>query len=176
MATLPRTPASLEPQWRPLRVDDLAAVAALEAQIHVAPWTIGNFRDALAAGYSARVGERANRIVAYGVLMISPGEAQILNLSVVEDARREGLGRALLRHFVDDASDFFVDQIFLEVRASNLAAIRLYESEGFAPVARRVSYYPGANAIDPREDAIVMRRAVDGALPPGRGRAADAAP
>jgi len=72
-----------QPQWRPLRLADLAYVAALEAQIHAAPWTIGNFRDALAAGYSARVGEREFRIVAYGVLMLAPGEAQILNLSVV---------------------------------------------------------------------------------------------
>ena len=79
------------------------------------------------------------------------------------DARREGLGRALLRHFVDDARNLHVEQIFLEVRASNVAAIGLYESEGFAPVARRVGYYPGAAADDPREDALVMRRAVDGA-------------
>ncbi len=161
MATLPRPRPWLEPQWRPLRLDDLACVAALEAQIHVAPWTLGNFRDALAAGYSARIGERDGRIVAYGVLMFSPGEAQILNLSVVADARREGLGRLLLRHFVDDARDLRAEQVFLEVRASNAAAIGLYESEGFAPVARRISYYPGAVSGDPREDAIVMRRAVD---------------
>jgi ribosomal-protein-alanine N-acetyltransferase len=175
MSTLPRALSWQEPQWRPLRADDLAEVAALEARIHIAPWTVGNFRDALAAGYSARVVERADRIVAYGVLMVSPGEAQILNLSVVAEARREGLGRALLRRFVADASDFFVDQIFLEVRASNVAAIGLYESEGFVPVARRVDYYPGATAVDPREDALVMRRAL-GAQVPGQGRAPDAAP
>lgn len=161
MATLPRPVSALPPQWRPLRLDDLAEVAALEAQIHVVPWTIGNFRDALDAGYSARVGERSGRIVSYGVLMLSSGEAQILNLSVVAHARREGLGRALLRRFVDDARDSRADQVFLEVRASNAAAIGLYESEGFAPVARRVDYYPGASVGDPREDAIVMRRAVD---------------
>src|SRR5207344_2120656 len=108
MSTLPRAPSWQEPQWRPLRADDLAEVAALEARIHVAPWTIGNFRDALAAGYSARVGERDFRIVAYGVLMLAPGEAQILNLSVVPDARREGLGRALLRLFVEDAKHLHV--------------------------------------------------------------------
>jgi ribosomal-protein-alanine N-acetyltransferase len=152
-----------QPQWRPLRLADLAYVAALEAQIHAAPWTIGNFRDALAAGYSARVGEREFRIVAYGVLMLAPGEAQILNLSVVPDARREGIGRALLRLFVEDARNFHVEQVFLEVRTSNIAAIRLYESEGFAPVARRVDYYPGATADGSREDAIVMRRALGAA-------------
>src|SRR5512147_3188592 len=125
MATPARQSPSEEPQWRPLRLGDLAYVAALEAQIHAAPWTLANFRDALAAGYSARVGERECRIVAYGVLMLAPGEAQILNLSVVPDARREGLGRSLLRQFVDDARRFYAEQVFLEVRASNAAAIRL---------------------------------------------------
>ena len=160
MATLPQHFPRPELQWRPLCEADLAYVAALEAQIHAAPWTMGNFRDALAAGYPARVGEREFRIVAYGVLMLAPGEAQILNLSVVPDARREGIGRALLRRFLDDARQSCAEQIFLEVRTSNVAAIRLYESEGFAPVARRAAYYPGASADATREDALVMRRAV----------------
>src|SRR4029077_13935145 len=103
MASLPNRFPRPVLTWRPLRDGDLAYVAALEAQIHAAPWTIGNFRDALAAGYATRVGERECRIVAYGVLMLAPGEAQILNLSVVPDARREGLGRMLLRHFIEDA-------------------------------------------------------------------------
>ena len=166
MATLPKHIANPDVAWRPLREDDLACVAALEAQIHASPWTIGNFRDALAAGYAARVGERARRIVVYGVLMLTPGEAQILNLSVVPDARREGLGRALLRHFVDDARWLNAGQIFLEVRASNAAAIALYATEGFTPVARRLGYSPGAAPDAPREDALVMRRALrDSASP-----------
>jgi len=150
----------LELAWRPLREADLAYVVALEAQIHAYPWTMGNFRDALAAGYAAHVGERECRIVAYGVLMAVSGEAQILNLSVVPDARREGLGRSLLRRFVDDARWLGAEQIFLEVRASNVAAIALYETEGFAPIARRVGYYPGATPDAAREDALVMRCAL----------------
>lgn len=154
-----------EVAWRPLHEGDIAYVTALEAQIHASPWTAGNFRDALAAGYATRVGERDRRIVAYGVLMLAPGEAQILNLSVVPDARREGLGRTLLRRFVDDARRLAAEQIFLEVRASNVAAISLYETEGFAPVARRVGYYPGAATDAEREDALVMRRALGGEMP-----------
>ncbi len=165
MARLPIHLPRPELAWRPLCEADLAYVAALEAQIHAAPWTMGNFRDALAAGYSACVGERECRIVAYGVLMWAPGEAQILNLSVVPDARREGLGRTLLRRFVDDARRLAAEQIFLEVRASNVAAISLYETEGFAPVARRVGYYPGAATDAEREDALVMRRALGGEMP-----------
>jgi ribosomal-protein-alanine N-acetyltransferase len=160
MATLPKDVSPASVAWRPMRDGDLESVAALEAQIHAAPWTIGNFRDALAAGYAARVGEREGRIVAYGVLMLGPGEAQILNLSVVPEARRQGLGRELLRYFVDDARWLHAGQIFLEVRTSNVAAIALYETEGFAPVARRLAYYPGSGADSPREDALVMRRSL----------------
>jgi ribosomal-protein-alanine acetyltransferase len=116
-------------------------VAALEAHIHAAPWTAANFREALAAGYRARVGEREGRIVAYGVLMLAPGEAQLLNLSVVPDARRGGLGSALLIQFLADARSLGADQVFLEVRASNAPAIALYERAGFASIARRESYY-----------------------------------
>jgi len=157
MATVPVTRVE-RIAWRPLAADDLAYVAALEAQIHLAPWTLGNFRDAVAAGYCTRVGERGGRIVAYGVLMLAPGEAQLLNLSVVPDARREGLGRALLAQFIDDSRRLGAEQMFLEVRVANAAAIALYESEGFVRIARRMAYYPPTPGTGVREDALVMRR------------------
>ncbi len=167
MASLPKPKPAAPVVWRPLRAGDVAYVAALEAQIHAAPWTAGNFRDALAAGYSAQVGEREGRIVAYGVLMLGPGEAQLLNLSVVPDARREGLGRELLARFLADAVRLHAEQVFLEVRMGNAAAIALYEAAGFVRVARRAAYYPqGADGT--REDALVMRRFVV-APEPGRG-------
>jgi len=158
MASLPKSFALAPVMWRPLRHGDVTYVAALEAQIHAAPWTAGNFDDALAAGYSAQVGERDGRIVAYGVLMVAPGEAQLLNLSVVPDARRQGLGGELLARFLDDALRFGAEQVFLEVRVSNTAAIALYERARFVRVARRVNYYPPGPASTVREDALVMRR------------------
>jgi len=161
MASLAHRVLRPELQWRPLREGDLAYVAALEAQIHAAPWTQRNFRDAITAGYSAWLAEREGRVVAYGVLMLAPGEAQILNISVVPDARRQGLGRALLRRFVDNARELGAEQVFLEVRVSNAPAIALYEKESFAPVARRKAYYPARSESEPREDALVMRLALD---------------
>jgi [ribosomal protein S18]-alanine N-acetyltransferase len=160
MATLPTFFERPAIAWRPLREEDASYVAALEAQIHAAPWTIGNFRDSLASGYLACVGERDGRILVYGVLMLAPGEAQLLNLSVAPDARRTGLGRALLRRFLDDARRLGAEQMFLEVRPSNVAAIALYESEGFVRIARRDEYYPAAAPGDRREDALVLRRAL----------------
>jgi [ribosomal protein S18]-alanine N-acetyltransferase len=164
MASLPKPLSLAGVRWRPLAAHDLPVVAALEARIHAAPWSERNFRDALAAGYSARVGDSAERIVAYGVLMLGPGEAQLLNLSVVQDARRMGLGRTLLYQFIDDARRLYAEQLFLEVRVSNHPAIALYESAGFTSIARRVAYYPPAHPGAPREDALVMRCAL-GLLP-----------
>lgn len=160
MASLPRSPAPAPVRWRPLAAHDLPVVAALEARIHAAPWSERNFRDALAAGYSARVGLEGDRIVAYGVLMLGPGEAQLLNLSVIPDARRRGLGRTLLSQFIDDARSLCADQLFLEVRVGNHPAIALYEAAGFAAIARRVAYYPPATPGAAREDALVMRCAL----------------
>jgi len=141
-----------------MQESDLEQVAALEAQSHPAPWTIGNFRDALAAGYSTMVGEAGGAIVAYGVLMMGPGEAQVLNLTVAPAARRRGLARVLLRRFLDDALRLGAAQCFLEVRLSNAAAIALYRAEGFVPVARRAAYYPAVPGTGAREDALVLRR------------------
>jgi len=157
MAALPRIAASGRVDWRPMRSEDAGYVAALEAHIHAAPWTAGNFRDALAAGYAAQVAERDGRIVAYGVMMVAPGEAQILNVSVVPDARHEGLGRALVSRFIAAAARVGAEQAFLEVRVSNAPAIALYESTGFAHIARRADYYP-AGPDGKREDALVMRK------------------
>jgi len=177
MATLPQFGSDPDQRpaidWRPLREGDLAEVAAIEARIHAAPWTIGNFRDSLAAGYAACVGQRGGWILAYGVLRLAPGEAELLNLSVAPDARRRGLGRALLRRFVEDARRLGAEQLFLEVRPSNVGAIALYEAEGFACVARRDAYYPAAAPGGAREDALVMRRTL--APDPSRRVALDVA-
>lgn len=157
-ATLARALAPPNVLWRPLSETDIEAVAALERAAHVAPWTEGNFRDALAAGYGMQVGVTHGKIVAYGVLLFAPGEAQLLNLTVAPEVQRLGIGRALLRRFLADARARGAAQCFLEVRVSNVAAVALYAAEGFLPVGRRLGYYPSADG-GPREDALVMRRA-----------------
>jgi len=141
--------------WRPMRGTDTLAVASLEARIYPFPWTVGNFRDSLAAGYSCIVGERGGDTLAYGVMTLAPAEAQILNLSVAPHARRQGHGRALLRRFLRLAVERAASQVFLEVRESNGVALALYRDEHFECIARRIAYYP---CIDGREDALVMRR------------------
>src|SRR5438876_360799 len=106
-----------------------------------------------------QVGVADGAIVAYGVLLFAPGEAQLLNLTVAPEVRRLGIGRALLGRFLADAGARGAEQCFLEVRVSNIPAIALYAQEGFVPVARRIGYYPSAGAASP-EDGLVMPRAL----------------
>ena len=141
-------------EWRPLRPVDVDAVAIIERGAHLAPWSAGNFSDALAAGYAMLIAQFGSDLLGYGVLMLAPGEAQLLNLTVAPQFRRKGIGRAIMRRMLDDARRSGATQCFLEVRMSNTGAVQLYLAEGFAPVARRPSYYPATKG---REDALVMR-------------------
>jgi len=140
-----------------MSVRDLPSVAAIEATIYSHPWTSGNFRDALNAGYSCWVMEGSAGLIGYGVLMVGVDEAHLLNLSIAHEMQGRGLGRALLLHFLGVARGAEVAQVLLEVRRSNSVARQLYESEGFREVHVRRDYYPAKNG---REDAILMRLAL----------------
>ena len=79
----------------------------------------------------------------------------MLNLCIHPEQQGAGLGRELLSHLLAQAAAGKVRSVFLEVRASNAAAIALYDTTGFNEIGRRRNYYP----IDVgREDAIVMAK------------------
>lgn len=92
-------------------------------------------------------------LVGHGVLTLAVGEAHILNLCVDPGQQGKGIGRALLATMLAHVREENAIRMFLEVRASNRAAIRLYKSQGFAAVGHRKGYYPSS---DGREDAVVL--------------------
>lgn len=149
MSALP----DLVPKFRPMREQDLDRVMEIEPRIYSHPWTRGNFRDSLKAGYSCWIMECAGAFAGYGVLMVGVRDAHLLNLSVAEDWQGRGYGRAFLNHFIALARSCDALQIFLEVRPSNVAARRLYIDMGFHDVSVRRGYYPAGLG---REDAILM--------------------
>ena len=138
---------------RPMRSADFEQVVAIERTIYTHPWTLGNFRDSLQAGYSCWVMERGGAMVGYGVLMIGVAEAHLLNLSIAREWQRQGLGRELLQHFIELARQLEAERLFLEVRPSNASARGLYARAGFRELYVRRGYYPAAGG---REDAILM--------------------
>lgn len=140
-------------QLRPMQMADLDALMAIEPTIYTHPWTRGNFSDSLNSGYSAWVLEANQKIIGYALLMMILDEAHLLNLSIVKDQQKQGLGRYLLEHMLQIAKNHQAANMFLEVRPSNISAIALYEKLGFCEVALRRGYYP---AQDGREDAVLM--------------------
>jgi len=81
------------------------------------------------------------------------GEAELLRIAVDPGRRGEGLGRLLLEACQEDLAIEGMPHLFLEVRVSNLPAIRLYETCGWTSCGRRPGYYPDG------EDALLFQRA-----------------
>jgi ribosomal-protein-alanine N-acetyltransferase len=86
------------------------------------------------------------------------GEAEILTVAVDPAARRRGWGAALVEMAAGLAREAGALELFLEVAADNLAAVKLYETTGFDRVGLRKGYYPHP---DGAQDAVVMRRTLN---------------
>ena len=140
---------------RTMNYSDLKQVLAVEKKAYPHPWTLGIFRDCLRVGYHAWVMTFDDQIIGYGIVMLSPGEAHILNICIDPDHQGKGLGRHLLRYIVRKSNLTDVDMILLEVRRSNANAHKLYQSEGFHELGVRKAYYP---TEDGREDAIILAK------------------
>jgi ribosomal-protein-alanine N-acetyltransferase len=89
------------------------------------------------------------RLVGYSLFWHVVDEIHLLNVAVAADARRRGVGRALMNDLLAYARDSGVVRVLLEVRPSNAAAIALYERLGFSTFAIRERYY--ADGEDARE-------------------------
>jgi ribosomal-protein-alanine N-acetyltransferase len=139
---------------RPMHELDLPVVAAIERTAYQFPWSEGIFRDCLRVGYVCRVVDVAGDMGGYGIMSVGAGEAHILNVCIREEYRSRGFARRILLYLVDCARAAGMQEAFLEVRPSNLAAIRLYQSLGLEQVGVRRGYY---QATVGREDAAVLR-------------------
>ena len=85
-------------------------------------------------------------------------EEELLLFAIAPEARRQGLGHALLRDFIENARSRGKKRLFLEMRRNNPAGI-LYAAHGFQPVGIRPRYYRGLNGD--RIDAITQELALD---------------
>jgi [ribosomal protein S18]-alanine N-acetyltransferase len=92
-------------------------------------------------------------LVGYCYGQLVAGEATLLNIAVDPNQQGKGYGKALLEGFIDILQQRNAEDIWLEVRASNDRAYKLYEAVGFNEINRREGYYPSENG---REDALIM--------------------
>ncbi len=143
-------------RYAPMEAGDLADVYDLEVSVYPHPWSQGNFADSLASGYHGWTLRDEDGVLAgYFLLMTAVDEAHLLNVAVSAARQGQGVGRYLLDKVAACARGLSMQSILLEVRPSNLRALKVYEQYGYAEIGRRKAYYPAHGGQ--REDAIVMR-------------------
>lgn len=138
---------------RQAKLYDVPAMARIERDSFGSPWSADEITKDVTAGGNVYVavaecdGEKA----AYGEVRMIAGEAQIYNIAVAPEFRREGIGEELLRHMINKAEESGCSLVTLEVRDGNKAAMELYKKLGFREVGRRKGYY-----LNGGEDAVLM--------------------
>ena len=138
----------------PMRPEDIPAILELEADA-LGSWSQEHLEDELRqpSGFQFVVSDEANgKMLALICGRVMADEAEILKLTVVKNARRKGVGFSLLDFALKYCRTKGAKNCFLELRASNTAARKLYEKIGFFIAGTRKGYYE-----NPREDALLMQ-------------------
>ena len=135
-----------------LDINDLEEAYEIEVLTNPSPWSIDNFKSSFEVGHHGLVCKEDNKML--GFLIFSPikPEAHLLSIVVIETQQYKGIGSLLLKSMISQCKAMGINQVFLEVRASNEKAIGFYQKYGFKKDAIRENYYSG----DIPEDALLM--------------------
>jgi len=145
-----------------MRREDLPAVLAIERRAFSQPWSRAFFEKELATPFARLTvaldeTQALSQLVGYCCRWRVTDEVHLLNVAVHPGRRGGGIGRRLVEGVIDEARSTRARTMFLEVRAGNVAARRLYRRLGFRDLGVRRGYY------GPGQDAIVMELRMDGA-------------
>jgi ribosomal-protein-alanine N-acetyltransferase len=143
--------------FRAARAEDVTRIMEIERDGFRHPWSRDLIERELGHPWSHLLlahepGEGgAERVVGYIVFWLVHDEVHVLNVATALEARRRGVGRALMAAAEDAGRSRGARLSTLEVRRSNTPAIELYRAIGYRQVGVRPNYY-----AEEREDAIVM--------------------
>ena len=139
---------------REMKSNDVAAIAELEKLCFSDPWSENSIASELENRLSYwLVAEQDGKVVGYVGSQSVLDAADMMNLAVSPDYRKQGIGQALVCGLIDYLKTKNIIALLLEVRVSNMSAISLYNKMGFVQVGRRPKYYH-----NPREDALILRK------------------
>lgn len=133
------------------KIEDIAQIAEIEKLCFSLPWTVEQLKTQLGERYVFLVASENDEVLGYVGLMTVLDEGYISNVAVSPNHRRRSIADTLIEKLCSRAQELAF--ITLEVRESNVPAIKLYEKHGFKNVATRKNYYD-----KPKENAIIMTR------------------
>ncbi len=136
-----------------MRPEDLPEVLSIERVSFSTPWSAILFMNEIYKPLSvSKVVRSKGEIVGYICADQVLDEGHILNVTVHPEHRRRGVAMQMVTHVIGLLAERACKTIFLEVRMSNHAALRMYEKSGFKMVTIRKQYYAA-----PEEDAAIMK-------------------
>ncbi|MBT0720017.1 ribosomal protein S18-alanine N-acetyltransferase [Rosenbergiella collisarenosi] len=136
-----------------LHLADWAQAFTIENQCHSHPWSAATFQANQGERFINLRADIDGELAGFVICQVVLDEASLFNIAVSPTFQRRGVARHLIMSLSERLIERDVMMLWLEVRASNLPAIGLYESLDFNEVSRRNNYYPTANG---REDALIM--------------------
>ena len=137
-----------------MQPEHVAAVAEMERQCFSDPWSEKSVASELDNPLSLWLIAEADGVVAgYVGSQTVLDSADMMNLAVSQDFRRQGIGEQLVNSLTEALAEKGVKTLLLEVRISNGPAKQLYQKLGFEIVGKRPRYYE-----KPREDALILRK------------------
>lgn len=134
-----------------MQQQDIKAVAEIEARVFTMPWSAKGFQDALHQDTIFITAKQEEQIVGYCGMYCSFEEGEITNVAVLPESQGQGIGKKLIYQLLNYALEKGITRIVLEVRVSNVPAIKLYEGFGFQKAGVRKGFYE-----KPGEDAAIM--------------------
>ncbi len=146
----------MEMTWNigPMTEEDVAAVAALEAENFSRPWSYEAFYKTLSdENYIVMIAKEKDALLGYCVLLCTGEEADITNVCTAPEARGKGVATEMLAALMEAGESRGVTEFFLEVREGNTPARSLYTKLGFEEIGIRKNYYE-----EPREHAVLMKK------------------
>jgi [ribosomal protein S18]-alanine N-acetyltransferase len=137
---------------RTIEPRDIDSILLIQrASPEIAQWALWDYERVARNEMAGWVFEEDGAVCGFLVARRVVDDLEILNFAVTPAARRQGIGTALLRRSMDWGAEATAEKAFIEVRASNLAALRFYERHGFRATGRRAKYY-----LAPIEDALLL--------------------
>ena len=137
---------------RKMNIEDIPAVFEIEQSIFSIPWSEKSFKDSLESENTNFVVALCNdEIVGYIGMYVFGEEADISNVAVSLKHRRKHIAQNMLDYILDWSQNKKIKNLTLEVRETNVPAIKLYEKNGFKEAGIRKDYYE-----KPKENAVIM--------------------
>ena len=132
--------------------EHIPQIEEIERECFSRPWTAEQLKSQMRdAQHEFIAAVDGGRVLGYVGLMYVLDEGYISNVAVHPEARRQGIGDALIDALAAKAAELELAFLTLEARESNAPAIALYAKHGFHPVGKRKNYYDA-----PKEDAVLM--------------------